>query len=94
MLNAKIHPYDVDTTTLKTYVGNFADRIISLENGILYFTGKDGKKSKLIALTKTVFKIENIDNFKMDFLTSPNKKPNELEFIFQDGFRTIYKRKE
>ncbi len=94
MLNAKLHPFSMDTLTLKTYVGNFADRIVSFENSMLYFTGRDGKKSKLIALTKTVFKIENIDNFKMDFLTSPIKKVNELEFIFQDGFRTTYKRKE
>jgi hypothetical protein len=94
MLNAKLHPYPVDSITLKTYVGNFADRIISLENGILCFTGRDGKKSKMIAITKTIFKIETLDNFKLEFLPNAAGKVNEVNFIFEDGFTTTFKRKE
>lgn len=94
MLNAKLHPFSMDTLTLKSYVGNFTDRIVSFENDILYFTGKDGKKSKLIALTKTTFKIENTDNLKIDFLPTTTGDVKELAFIFDDGFVITYKRKE
>jgi len=94
MLNAKLRPFSVDISTLKTYVGNFADRIVSLENGILYFTGKDGTKNRLIAMTKTTFKIENTDNLKIDFLPTTTGDVKEFAFIFEDGFVTTLKRKE
>ncbi len=94
MLNAKLHPFSMDTLTLKTYAGNFADRIVSFENGILYFTGRDGKKNKLIAMTRTTFKIENTDNLKIDFLPTTTGDVKELAFIFDDGFVTTCKRKE
>jgi len=93
MLNAKLHPFSVDTLTLKTYVGNFADRIVSFENSMLYFMGRDGKKSKLIALTRTTFKIENTDNLKVEFLPTTTGDISELAVIFDDGFVTTYKRK-
>ncbi len=93
MLNAKLHPFSIDTLTLKTYLGNFADRIVSYENSMLYFTGRDGKKSKLIALTRTTFKIENTDNLKVEFLPTTTGDVSELAFIFDDGFVTTYKRK-
>ncbi len=94
MLNAKLNPLNINTLTLKTYVGNFADRIVSFDNGSLYFTGRDGKKSKLIALTRTTFKIENTDNFKIEFLPTTIGDVKQLTFIFEDGFVTTYKRKE
>lgn len=94
MLNAKLHPFSIDTLTLKTYIGNFADRIVSFENGILYFTGRDGKKNKLIAMTRTTFKIENTDNLKIDFLPTTTGDVKEFAFLFDDGFVTTCKRKE
>lgn len=94
MLNAKLYPFTVDTLTLKTYAGNFADRIVSFEKGILYFTGRDGKKTKLIAMTKTAFKIEGADNLIIEFLPTATGDVKEFAFIFEDGFTTTCKRKE
>ena len=94
MLNAKLHPFNTDTTTLKTYIGNYADRIITFENSRLYLKGSDNKKLKLIALSQTFFKLDNTDNLKLEFLKNPEGKVNEIAVIFDDGFVAKYKRKE
>ena len=93
-LKAKLHPYYTDSTTAKTYIGNFAGRMISFENGILWYLGRDGKKTKLVSLFPGVYKMEGIDNMKIEFVKNETGKINDMNFIFEDGFVASYKRKE
>jgi len=94
ILDVKLHPVQVDTAVLQTYVGNFDDRLVSLKDGNLTYKGKDGKESKLIALSEAVFKLEDNDLMKMEFVKTSPGKIDDVKFIFDDGFETTYKRKE
>jgi hypothetical protein len=94
ILKAKLHPIQLDTSILQTYVGNFGDRLVSVRQGDLIYKGKDGKESKLIALSEAVFKLEDNDLMKMEFVKGSSGKIDELKFIFADGFETTYPRKK
>jgi hypothetical protein len=85
VFNAKLHPFHVDNATLETYVGNYGGRTVSFENGILFFTGMDGKKNKLIAINKTSFFTEDRDRIKIEFLPDLNGFVKEFAFVFDDG---------
>ena len=94
LLKAKLHPFYTDSTTAKSYTGNYSGRMISFENGSLYYTGRDGKKSKLVSLSSDIYKIEGIDNMKIEFAKSETGKITGMNFIFEDGFVANYKRTE
>ena len=49
LLNAKIHPYNVDTLTLKSYTGKFGNETFTYSNRELYMKAKNGKTSRLVA---------------------------------------------
>ncbi len=93
MLEAKLHPYHADSSIAKTYIGIYASRLISFENGQLYYTGANGKKSKLVALSSNLYKIDDIDYMKIEFLKNGNGEVTEMNFIFNDGFVANYKKK-
>jgi hypothetical protein len=85
VFNAKLHTFPIDNATMETYVGNYGGRAVSVENGILYFTGMDGKKNKLIAIDKTTFFTEDRDRIKIEFLPDPTGFVKEFAFVFDDG---------
>jgi len=94
MLQAKLHPYQADTSLQRTYTGNFANRLVSLENGYLYYTGTDGKKARLIPLAPASFRITDVDYMKIDFVRNAQGQVSKMNFIFEDGFVASYEKKE
>ncbi len=92
MLQAKLHPYHADSSIAKTYSGHYGNRVISFENGQLYHSGPGGKKSKLVALSSTVYKVDDIDYMKIEFIKNEHGEVAEMNFIFSDGFVASYKK--
>jgi len=94
MLLARLHPYPVDTVLEKKYTGIYGSRAITLEAGAFFYTGTNGKKTRLVQLSANIFKLADIDNMKIEFICDSNGTPTTMRFIFGDGFISIYPKKQ
>jgi hypothetical protein len=92
MLNAKIHPYNVDTLMLKSYTGKFGNETFAYNNGALYMKAKNGKTSRLVALSQATFKPEEVDHFKLEFIKNITGQIIEVLVTFNDGYSIIVKK--
>lgn len=92
MLNAKIHPYNVDTLMLKSYTGKFGNETFTYNNGALYMKAKNGKTSRLVALSQATFKPEEIDHFKLEFIKNITGQIIEVLVTFNDEYSIIVKK--
>ncbi|HLX93812.1 MAG TPA: S41 family peptidase [Puia sp.] len=92
ILYAKIHPYYVDTVNLKSYVGKYGDGRFEYRDGGLYFTGRSGRVSRLVALSERTFKPQDIDYFKLEFKQDAAGKVIKVLFTFDDGYTELHMR--
>jgi hypothetical protein len=93
MLNANIYPYNVDKLTLKAFTGKFGDETFTYNNGVLYMTGRNGKTSRLIALSQTSFKPEETDLYKLEFIKNRAGEINKVVVRFNNGYIKTEKKK-
>jgi retinol-binding protein 3 len=82
---AKKDPPRVDENALKTYTGVYGERKVTLENGALYYQ-RTGPKYKLIPLTATLFALDGLDSFRVEF-TVKDGKAVELVGLYDNGQR-------
>ncbi len=82
---AKLNPPPVGDKTLRTYVGAYGERKITLENGVLYYQ-RTGPKHRLFPLTETLFAVEGSDYFRVEFLVKQGKAV-ELIGLYDNGER-------
>jgi hypothetical protein len=93
MLRAKLHPASVDTAQLTDFTGAYDKRLISLENGDLYFTGANGNKTKLIPMSPTVMRMENTEDMKLEFQRDRAGRVFAMLVTFSDGFTSTFAKK-
>ncbi|HVX27619.1 MAG TPA: S41 family peptidase [Parafilimonas sp.] len=96
MLDAKIHPYEIDTTILKNYTGKFGDEIFSYNAGALYVKGKKsrGSPSRLIPLSQTSFKQMDIDYYKFEFVKNAKGEISGVVITYDDGYTRTDQKEE
>ena len=82
---AKQNPPQVNETTLKTYVGVYGERKVTLENGTLFYQ-RTGPKFRLVPLTATLFAVEGLDYFRAEFVVKDGKAV-ELVGVYDNGDR-------
>ncbi len=86
MMNATMHPAQVDTAILKTYAGNFSgDRHVVFKNGALYYSRGSNPAQKLIAMSQTVFRPEEFDFVKVEFIANDSHQVNDISFLYDNG---------
>ena len=84
-LKAKTGPPRVDEKTLKTYTGVYGERKITFENGALFYQ-RTGPKYRLIPLTGTLFAVEGLDYFRVEFVVKDGQAV-ELVGLYTNGDR-------
>jgi len=84
-VKAKAHPAAVDEGTLKSYVGVYGERKITLDGGSLYYQ-RIGPKYRLIPMTPTMFLADGLDNFRVEF-TLKDGAVVALVGLYDDGRR-------
>ncbi len=89
-LKAKTDPPRVAEKILKTYAGVYGERKITFENGALYYQ-RTGPKYRLIPLTTTLFALDGLDNFRVEFVIKDGRSI-ELVGLYDDGERQPSKR--
>lgn len=83
----------VDETTLKSYAGSYGPRIISYENGQLYYQRTGNPKYKLRVLDTTIFEPEGLDYFRIKFIIE-NNKVTGLEGLYDNGDKDMNKKEK
>jgi hypothetical protein len=84
-LNAKANPVRVGEEVLKAYAGIYGDRKVMFENGTLFYQ-RTGPKLRLTPITDTLFAVEGIDYFRVEFLVKDGKAV-ELVGLYDNGER-------
>ena len=82
-LKAKANPAKVDEKTLQMYAGVYGERKITFENGSLYCQ-RIGPKYKLIPMTQTLFVVEGLEYFRIEFVTKDGKI-DEIIGLYDNG---------
>ncbi len=85
MLQSVVNPAQVDTTLLKSYVGKYGDRVISWENGKLYYQRMDRPKMEMIPMANDLFRFADLDYFKLKVVTDQQGNPTALMGMYDDG---------
>jgi hypothetical protein len=82
---AKLNPPHVDEKILKMYVGVYGERKVTFENGVLQYQ-RTGPKYRLTPLTETLFAVEGLDYFRVEFAVKEGKAV-ELTGLYDNGDR-------
>ena len=75
----------VDERTLKLYIGEYGERKVIFENGALFYQ-RTGPRYKLIPMTETLFAVEGLDYFRVEFEVKGGRAV-ALVGLYDDGRR-------
>jgi hypothetical protein len=71
---------------LAKYAGEYNDRRITIENGVLYYERLNiSQKKKLIPIKEDVFAVQDIDFFRVKFIKDANGNISELDGLYDNG---------
>jgi hypothetical protein len=76
---AKQNPPRIDPKVLKTYAGEYGERKVTFENGALYYQ-RTGPKYRMIPMTATLFALDGLDNFRIEFEIKDGKTTGLVGF--------------
>jgi hypothetical protein len=82
---AKQSPVHIDDKTLKSYAGEYGERKVFYEKGSLTYQ-RTGPRYRLIPLTATIFAVEGLDYFRVEFEVKDGKVTG-LVGLYDDGER-------
>jgi retinol-binding protein 3 len=81
----EMNPVTLDDVTLQSYAGNYEDRIVTFENGKLYYQRKGRPKYQLLPISDDTFWLKDIENFRIKFVKDVNGNVMELTGMYDDG---------
>jgi len=84
-LKAEADPPRLDERALRSFVGVYAERKVTFENGALYYQ-RTGPKYRLIPMTATLFAVEGLDSFRVAF-TVKDSRAVEIVGLYDTGER-------
>ncbi|MBP1661239.1 MAG: peptidase [Candidatus Aminicenantes bacterium] len=84
-MKAKQSPPTIDAKVLKTYAGVYGERKVTFENGTLYYQ-RTGPKYRLVPMTATLFALDGLDNFRIEFVVKDGQAV-ELLGVYDNGER-------
>ena len=71
--------------TLKNYAGTYEDRVITYENGNLFYQRKGRPKMQMTAMGTDTFMFKDIDYFRIKFVKDSNGNITRLNGLYDDG---------
>jgi hypothetical protein len=70
---AALNPPVLTAATLRSYVGTYGPRTISLERGVLFYSREGRPKRKMIPVGKDLFRVEGVESFRIRFVIEGNR---------------------
>lgn len=83
-LNVKLNPVTLDSKLLEKYTGTYGPRIITSENGSLYYQREGRPKYKMVPVSETLFMFEELEYFMLEIVVE-NGKGAALIGHYDDG---------
>jgi len=81
----KLHPVSLPPGELQKYAGQFGPRKIWLEDNSLYYQREDRPRYKLIPMGNHWFMLEDLDYFRIEFVSDESGQINELIGHYDSG---------
>lgn len=79
------NPVHVSIEKLKTYVGKYGPRKITLEQGKLYYQREGNPKFALFAITEDTFGLDELEYFRIRFEKNASEKIVAILGLYDDG---------
>ncbi|HPE57265.1 MAG TPA: S41 family peptidase [Bacteroidales bacterium] len=83
-IKAKNEKFNLDPKKMKEYTGNFGPRVITLQDGALYYQREDRPKMKMIPMKEDVFYFDELQYFRLKFIRE-NGKIVAVEGMYDNG---------
>ncbi|MFC1734395.1 S41 family peptidase, partial [candidate division KSB1 bacterium] len=90
-LEAKNSSVKMDEKIMKSYVGIYGPRIITFENGSLYYQREDRPKMKMIPIKQGLFMFDEVDYFRL-MIVLENEKVVGVKGLFDNGTTDEHKK--
>lgn len=71
--NSRLNPVTISRDVLKSYVGTYGPRVITLEDSSLFYQRGEQTKMKMIPISEDYFMFNEIDYFRLKILKEDNK---------------------
>ncbi|MEM6722031.1 MAG: S41 family peptidase [Bacteroidota bacterium] len=78
------NPMSVEKSLLKSYVGTYDERKVTMENGTLYYQRANRGKHKLVPVKENEFMVGDLSFFRVKFLTE-NNKVTAIQGLYDNG---------
>jgi hypothetical protein len=66
-IDSRLHPVEITPKQMRKYVGVFGPRRVFIENGDLWYQREKGPKYRLVLMAKNLFKVGDLDYFRLSF---------------------------
>ncbi len=83
-LSLKTNPVTLDANTLKSFAGNYGPRMVTFENGKLFYQRGSGTKYELLPFSDHEFMLKGLDSFRIRFLAEGNEITT-LQGLYDNG---------
>jgi len=84
-LDARLNPFEVEESVLRQYVGTYGPRVVTFENGELYYQREDRPKFKMIPMSEDMFNFEDIPYFRVRFERDEAGKVIKFVGVYDNG---------
>jgi len=84
-LQVRLNPVTLGLEDLKPYLGVFGPRLITLENGALFYQRQDRPKYRLIPMGDDLFALDGLEYFRAQFVRDSSGAVTELVGLYDDG---------
>ena len=83
-LRVSLEPPVVPESTLRSYVGTYGPRVLTFENGALYYQRGTGRRMKMVPMADDYFQFQEIDSFRLKIVRKDGRAV-ALEGRYDDG---------
>lgn len=73
VFEAALNPVTVDIETLRSYIGTYGPRTITMEEGSLFYQREGRPRMRMVPIADDYFMLEGIDDFRIKFLTEEGR---------------------
>ncbi len=86
-LEGRLNPVEITGKQMKKYTGSFGPRRIIIENGGLWYQRENGPRYRLAAMGKDLFRVGDLDFFRLSFGYDEAGKVVKAIGLYDDGRR-------
>lgn len=83
-IKVKNNPVSLGVSALKKFAGTYGPRVVTLENGTLYYQRGQGTKYELYPYSDNEFMLKGLETFRIRFV-SENNKVSALQGLYSNG---------